>query len=146
MYTNKKGVKMRYITLLLSAAAFMAGCGLYTACKKDCPTQPPPIAPWHNPLQLKALQVSTRWVQLQWNNDSITVSHYYVLLRNGKDTVFADSIPRLTATETIKDSLLTPSTNYTYTLYRIYNSAHWDSATAQVQTLDTTKDNYSFTV
>ncbi|MGH7954678.1 MAG: hypothetical protein ACREOZ_01830, partial [Gloeomargaritales cyanobacterium] len=145
---------MRYIIHFTVAAIIAASCTLYTACKKnDCPSQPPVlIPPAHTALHLQATQVSTRWALLQWNNDSAAVSHKYILLRNGAmgavgvDTVFNDTIASRVATVIVKDSLLTPSANYTYNLYRIYNNAHWDSANAQARTLDTTRDNYNWTV
>jgi hypothetical protein len=137
---------MKRIPLLLTAVIFTAGCGLYTACKNDCPSQPPVLPPGHTALTLTAKQVSTRWLTLQWKNDSTAVSRAYVLLRNGKDTVFANTTAITSDTITVKDSSLTPSTRYSYTLYRVYQNQHWDSATAQVHTLDTTKDNYQWTV
>ncbi len=135
---------MKRIPLLLTAVIFTAGCGLYTACKKDCPTQPPPLPPGHTALTLTAKQISTRWLTLQWKNDSTAVSRAYVLLRNGKDTIY--NATATTDTITVKDSSLTPSTTCNYTLYRIYQNQHWDSATAQVRMLDTTKDSYSWIV
>ncbi|HZV11953.1 MAG TPA: hypothetical protein VFA55_01965 [Candidatus Kapabacteria bacterium] len=135
---------MKYITLLLSAVVFTAGCGLYTACKKDCPTQPPPVTPWHNTLQLQATFISIRWAQLQWHNDSIAVSHYYVLLRNNKDTVYADSVNYRDSVVTVKDSGLQPGTPYTYTLYRVYNRQNWDTSTVAITTLAITNPNLIF--
>jgi hypothetical protein len=104
------------------------------------------LPPGHTALALTAKQVSTRWLTLQWKNDSTAVSRAYVLLRNGKDTVFANTTAITSDTITVKDSSLTPSTTYNYTLYRIYQNQHWDSATTQVHTLDTTKDNYNFNI
>src|SRR5581483_6230234 len=101
---------------------------LYTACKNDCPSQPPVLPPGHTALALTPVQISTRWLTLQWKNDSTAVSRTYVLLRNGKDTVFVNTAPLTSDTITVKDSLLTPSTTYNYELYRIYKGAHWDSA------------------
>src|SRR5690242_4344669 len=98
MKTDKRGkgippkadalMAQKLITLLLTAAAFVAGCGLYTACKNDCPSQPPVLPPGHTALALTPVQTSTRWLTMQWKNDSTAVSRAYVLLRNNKDTVY----------------------------------------------------------
>ncbi|HET7153715.1 MAG TPA: hypothetical protein VFJ29_08100, partial [Candidatus Kapabacteria bacterium] len=116
MKTDMRGKGIRYLTLLLTAAAFTAGCGVF-ACKNDCPSQPPVLPPGHTALALTPVQTSTRWVTLEWKNDSTAVSRAYVLLRNNKDTVY--NATATTDTIIVKDSLLTPSTTYNYTLYRI---------------------------
>jgi hypothetical protein len=117
-------------------------------CSKPCPNQSRPVPPGHTPLALMPRQVSTRRLTLAWKNDSAAVSRAYLLVRSGPKGV--DTIYNVAAnahdTIVVKDSLLTPSTTYNYMLYRLYRNAHWDSAQARVPTLDTTKDNYQWTV
>jgi hypothetical protein len=127
-----------YFSVLLAVLAAMG-----ISCKKDNPVQPTP--PGHTAITLTADFVSLRWTRLSWNNDSGAASHKYVLLRNGKDTVFNASTPASQKTVTVQDSMLTPGTDYSYEVLRIVNTAHWDSASVAVRTKDTTKDAYSWT-
>ncbi len=120
--------------------------GMTFSCRTPMPSQPGGVPPGHNALALKATAVSTRWVTLQWNNDSTAVSHSYILLRNGKDTVYNGSVAKSVDSMTVKDSALTPSLTYNYSLYRIYQNQHWDSAVCAVTMLDTSRDNYNYII
>ena len=119
-------------------------CAMGVSCKKDCPTQPAPLAPSHTAITLQVTFTSTRWCRLQWTNDSSAVSHRYLFLRNNRDTLFNDSVASSAPLKILQDTVLKPGTTYSYWVYRIVNGQRWDSATVSVRTLDTTRDNYTW--
>jgi hypothetical protein len=127
---------------LLLAVAVLGGMGI-SCCKKDQPTQPP-SQPGHTALTLQATFTSIRWCRLEWNNDSTAPSHRYLLVRNGRDTVFNDTVAVGVKTAVVQDTGLKPGTNYSYWVYRIVNGAHWDSASVGVRTKDTSSDQISW--
>jgi len=125
------------LTLALLCVAF---CSSYFACKQS-PVQP--TTP-HNPLNLRAVLVSPVQVVLNWSNPA-NAANTYQLLRNGT-AIARDTVPTVDTLGMYKDSsTLVPGTMYTYILNRLVNSAPYDSDTLQVRTLDTTKDNYTWT-
>jgi hypothetical protein len=126
---------------LLLAVAVLGGMGI--SCKKDQPTQPP-SQPGHTALTLQATFTSIRWCRLEWNNDSTAPSHRYLLVRNGRDTVFNDTVAVGVNTAVVQDTALKPGTDYLYWLFRIVNGAHWDSASVGVRTLDTSSSAFTW--
>ncbi len=118
-------------------------CGMGISCHKDNPVQP--TVPGHTAITLSADFVSLRWTRLSWTNDTTAASHQYVLLRNGRDTVFNASVVASQKAVTVQDTTLKPGTEYSYEVFRIVNGAHWDSASVAVRTKDTTKDVYAWT-
>jgi len=99
----------------------------------------------HNPLNLRAVLVSPVQVVLNWSNPA-NAANTYQLLRNGT-AIARDTVPPADTLGMYKDSsTLVPGTMYTYILNHLVNGAPYDSDTLQVRTLDTTKDNYSWTI
>jgi len=126
---------------LIFAALCVAFCSSYFACKQS-PVQP--TTP-HNPLNVRAVLVSPVQVVLNWSNPA-NAANTYQLLRNGT-VITRDTVPPADTMGMYKDSsTLVPGTMYTYILSRLVSGAPYDSDTLQVRTLDTTKDNYSWTI
>ncbi len=129
------------ITLAIAAAVL---CSIGVSCKKEYPAEPQP--PGHSTIVLQATFTSIRWCRLQWSNDSTASSHKYLLLRDGRDTVFNDTVPSNMAVEVLQDTTLKPGTSYSYWVYRIVNGQRWDSASVTVVTKDTSRDQYAWTM
>jgi hypothetical protein len=129
-------------SLVFICVALAVLCSIGISCKKDNPVQPTP--PGHTAISFQATFTSIRWCRLQWTNDSSAPSYRYVLIRDNRDTVYADT--SRDSIIAVHDSLLAPGTTYVYWLYRVVNSQHWDSASVTVHTLDTTDDNLTWTV
>jgi hypothetical protein len=127
--------------MLMATVAVLCGMGI--SCKKDQPTQPP-SQPGHTAITFQVTFTSIRWCRLQWSNDSTAASPRYLLIRDGRDTLYNDSLAAGVETKVLQDTVLKPGTSYSYWVYRIVNGQRWDSATVNVRTLDTTKQHYSF--
>lgn len=134
---------MRSTRTILAFIAATIVCSAGISCKKDNPVTPP-STPAHTAITFQVTFTSTRWCRLQWTNDSTSASHHYVLIRDGRDTLYNDSMAASVAVKVLQDSVLKPGTSYSYWVYRIVNGQRWDSATVSVRTLDTTKDNYTW--
>ncbi len=130
------------VMLIVSVAVF---CGVGISCHNEEPTQPP-SKPGHTTITFQATFTSIRWCRLQWSNDSTASSHKYLLLRDGRDTVFNDTVPSNMAVKVLPDTTLKPGTAYSYWVYRIVNGQRWDSATVNVRTLDTSSDQIAWTL
>lgn len=130
-----------YSVIIFVAVAVLCSIGL--SCKKDNPIVPP-TQPGHTAITFTCTFTSTRWCRLEWSNDSAAASHHYMLIRDNRDTLYNDSMMVGVATKILQDTVLKPGTNYSYWIYRIVDGKHWDSATVNVRTLDTTKTNYTW--
>jgi hypothetical protein len=127
---------------VLAIAAVLCGMGI--SCKKDNPVQPTP--PGHTPLTLRADAPTCTRLRLKWNDDSGAVSHRYLLLRDGRDTVYRDSLPGRSSLISVVDSKLSPNRRYEYSLFRIVAGQRWDSAGISIVTMDTTSSVFQWTI
>lgn len=133
-----------YRTILVCIATTIL-CIVGASCRKDNPITPP-ATPGHTAIIFQVTFTSTRWCRLQWNNPASAASNKYLLVRDGRDTLFNDTVRTVDSIRVLQDSLLIPSSTYTYWLYRIVDGKHWDSATVAVHTIDTTRSGLTWEV
>jgi hypothetical protein len=103
-----------------------------------------PLSPRNTSISFSLIYASTRWCTMQWTNSQKAASHYYIVVRNGQDTVYRDSVKPEVPLVAFRDSTMKASSTFLYRIYRIVEGGRRDSADLTVQTLDTTKSQYAW--